>query len=181
MEDFKKALIELLGIEGTYSNHPSDSGGKTMYGITLYLARKYNYHGAMESIPMSLVETIYLREFWMPLMLSEIKDISPAIVSELFDTGVNQGSARAAEYLQLCLNALNRQQKDYKDIKVDGFVGDKTLNALRFFIKKRGAKGELVLLRALNCLQGAHYIKLSQSRKKDEDFVFGWLLNRIVI
>ena len=41
--------------------------------------------------------------------------------------------------------------------------------------------GEHVMLRALNCLQGAFYINLSRSRQKDETFLYGWLDNRVAI
>ena len=33
--------------------------------------------------------------------------------------------------------------------------------------------------RALNCLQGAFYIELTERRQKDERFAYGWLLNRV--
>ena len=35
-----------------------------------------------------------------------------------------------------------------------------------------------MLLTALNCLQGARYIELAETRAADERFVFGWLANR---
>lgn len=178
---FKEVLDEVLGVEGDWSNHPSDSGGKTMFGITERLARKYGYVGEMQKIPISFAERIYKEEFWDSLDLDTISKISPTIVRELMDTSVNQGTGRGAEYLQLSLNALNRQQKDFNDIRVDGDVGPATLSALRAFIHKRGSAGELVLLRCLNSLQGAFYINLSQRRQKDEDFVYGWILNRVVI
>lgn len=34
MTDFNEALNLLIAHEGGYSNHPSDPGGETMYGIT---------------------------------------------------------------------------------------------------------------------------------------------------
>ena len=39
--------------------------------------------------------------------------------------------------------------------------------------------GEVVLVRALNSLQGAFYVELAEKRQKDEAFVYGWLLNRV--
>lgn len=178
---FEQYVNKAIGIEGKYSDHKSDSGGKTMYGITEALARKYNYTGPMKDLPLDRAKQIYKKEFWTPLMLDEIEKICPSIVYELFDTGINQGVGRAAEYLQLSLNAFNRGQKDYKDIRVDGSIGDATLAALKAYMRKRSGQGEVVLLRSLNALQGSFYIQLSQRREKDEDFVFGWILNRVVI
>ena len=58
-------------------------------------------------------------------------------------------------------------------------MGPSTLKALNAYLTKRGTQGELVLLRALNCLQGAFYIELVERRYKDEVFIYGWLLNRV--
>jgi hypothetical protein len=58
-------------------------------------------------------------------------------------------------------------------------MGALTIFALGQYLAKRGKAGETVLLRALNCLQGASYIDLAERRKKDETFLFGWLANRV--
>jgi hypothetical protein len=36
-----------------------------------------------------------------------------------------------------------------------------------------------VLLTALNCLQGARYIELTEGREADEAYLFGWAANRV--
>jgi hypothetical protein len=46
-------------------------------------------------------------------------------------------------------------------------------------LKKRGAPGEQVLLKAIEALQGARYIKLTEQRPANEAFLYGWLANRI--
>ncbi len=38
---YDEALARLLAHEGGYSNHPSDPGGPTNFGITIYDYRKY--------------------------------------------------------------------------------------------------------------------------------------------
>lgn len=176
---FNELIDEIIGIEGGYSDHKSDTGGKTRYGITEHVARSNGYTGAMQQLPLSMAKQIYKDEYWNKLMLGSIEQICPGIVRELLDTGINQGTGKAAEYLQVALNALNRQQADYADIRVDGSIGNQTLNALRSYTAKRGARGAAVLYKALNCLQGAFYITISQSRQANEDFVFGWLDNRV--
>ena len=174
-------ILDVLGVEGGYSDHPSDSGGKTMHGITEALARKYGYLGDMEDLSVDRAVSIIESEFWNPLALGHISKISPSVASELLDTAVNQGAGRAAEYLQISLNAFNKRGRFYPDLSVDRHIGPMTLAALRKFLDIRKNEGELVLLRALNCLQGAFYLQLSQARPKDEDFVYSWILNRVVI
>ncbi len=181
MSLFDDYIDEIIRIEGAYSNNKSDSGGETMYGVTADVARAYGYNGPMKNLPIALAKQIYREKYWNPLALDRIERISPAIVKELLDTGINQGIGRAGEYLQVALNVLNRQQVDYADVAVDGQIGQRSLIALQSYVSKRGSMGETVLLRALNCLQGAFYIQLAQRRPKDEDFVYGWLLNRVVI
>lgn len=181
MSLFKESLKDILGVEGKFSDHPSDSGGETMCGITKAVAREFGWQGKMQDLPDHLIEQIYRERYWNVLKLSNVEAILPEVVQELFDTGINQGTGRAAEYLQRSLNALNRQERDFADIAVDGSIGPATLGALQAYKDKRGMEGAVVLLRALNCLQGEFYMTLSQKRKKDEDFVYGWLLNRVFV
>ena len=58
-------------------------------------------------------------------------------------------------------------------------VGAKTLAALRSFLALRGKPGEVVLLKALEALQGERYLALAESRPANEAFLYGWLANRI--
>lgn len=178
---FATALAATIGIEGGYSDHPSDSGGKTNFGVTEKLARAYGYNGDMHNFPIEFAVRIYREHFWDAMRLDEIAVHSPRIASELFDTGVNAGSATAVKLLQRSLNALNRQGRDFSDITVDGLVGRLTISTLHTFLTFRFKDGEHVLLRALNALQAVYYMELSERREKDEDFMFGWLLHRVVI
>lgn len=97
----------------------------------------------------------------------------------MFDTGINMGPAIATGFLQRALNALNRNGRDYADIKADRKIGPQTIDALRQFLKKRGKSGETVLLKAVEALQGERYIKLAEQRPANEAFLYGWLANRI--
>lgn len=178
---FDAAIDELLGIEGDYADDPADSGGKTRFGITEAVARRHGYTGAMRALPAALAKGIYRADYWDAQNLAAVAMLSRKIALELFDTGVNMGTSQAGEFLQMSLNAFNRQATDYPDTEVDGAVGPATINALAAFLKRRGKDGEVVLLRALNALQGAAYIELAERREKDERFVFGWFLQRIAI
>lgn len=174
------AMIEtLVGKEGGYSNHPSDTGGETMWGITVAVARANGYTGPMRSMPRDTAKDIYRRKYFVLPGFDRVAEQSAAVAEELFDTGVNMGPSVASTFLQRLLNGLNRQGKDYADIGVDGDIGPATLRALKAYLAKRGKDGEKVLLKGLNALQGARYVALAEGRSANEDFLHGWLLNRL--
>ena len=178
---FQDEFDRVVGIEGRYSNNPKDSGGATKFGITEAVARANGYNEDMRDMPLSVARIIYKRQYWDALKLDAIAAISPAIAAELFDTGVNCGIGIAGTFLQRSLNVLNHAGKDFPDIKVDGSIGAVTVAQLKALIDLRGKPGESVMLRALNALQGSRYIELAEKRAKDEEFEFGWLLNRVFI
>jgi lysozyme family protein len=181
MSSLKEETINhIIDVEGGYVDDPDDSGGETNWGITEEVARKYGYIGAMIDMPRSVAFNIDSDMYWDVLNLDQIEKYSHNITKELADTGVNMGTGRAAEFLQRSLNALNSNGALFDDLTVDRDIGPSTLKALSAYLAKRGTKGELVLFRALNCLQGAFYIELVERREKDEAFIYGWLLNRVV-
>ncbi|WP_299381648.1 glycosyl hydrolase 108 family protein [uncultured Kiloniella sp.] len=180
MPDLKtKTINNIIDREGeAYTNDPDDSGRKTKWGITEAVARHYGYKGPMWKMPRAKAFEIYESLVWTHLKLDQISIIHFPLAEEVADTATNMGGSAAAKFLQASLNALNNRQKLYPDIKVDGGIGNQTLNALKAFLSHRGNEGGKVITRACNCLQGAKYISLSQSREKDEKYVYGWLLNR---
>lgn len=178
-EPFEAALAHTLAIEGGYSDHPSDTGGKTNWGITEAVARRHGYTGDMKALPKMTAVSIYRKDYWDSLSLDYVAAHSRAVALEMFDTGVNMGPGIAAQFLQRALNGLNAQGAHYADIKVDGQIGAATLRALDGYFAKRGAAGGEVLRRALDCLQGARYVALAEGRQANEDFLFGWLRTRI--
>lgn len=182
MSELKTRTINsIIRVEGGFVDDPDDSGGATNYGITEQVARDYGYQGSMKDLPKTLATQIYGEIYWDALSLSTIEILSPSIAEEIADTSVNQGVDRAASFLQRSLNVLNSKGKLYPDIAVDHDVGPATLRALSDYLAYRGNKGETVLLRMLNSLQGAFYVKLSERREKDETFIFGWFDHRVKI
>lgn len=177
----EQMIDDLIGREGGYTFNVNDAGGETMWGITAATARRNGYVGAMSMMPRDTAATIYRNEYLVKPGFDQVHAVSPRIAEEMFDTAVNQGSGLPGAWLQRILNALNRQGKDYADIGVDGRIGPATIGALRVFLAKRGADGETVILRALNCQQGVRYLDITESRPQNEDFYFGWLLNRVEI
>ena len=169
----------IIDREGGYVNHPADKGGPTCFGITEAVARAHGYAGAMRAMPRSDAVDIYLRLYWLRPRFDEVARRSGRLAEELFDTGVNMGPAVSITFLQRALTALNRNAKDYPDLTPDGRIGQATLAALDTFLASRGANGEVVLLRALEALQGERYLRLAERRPANEAFLYGWLANRI--
>lgn len=177
---FANAWAKTRRAEGGYVNDPEDSGGETKYGITKAVARKHGYDGQMILLRAEIAERIAKQEYWDVMWLDEVAAVSPAIAEEMFDTGFNTGPVRAVAFLQRSLNALNRQEKDYDDMLVDGLFGSRTRRALyRFLTVRDDSTGEKVMLRALNGLQLEFYMSLTERRQKDERFLYGWILNRV--
>ena len=175
-----RSIDAVIGVEGGYSNDPNDSGGATIWGITEAVARAHGYKGEMKDMPRETAVDIYKAQYWDTLSLDDISVISEKIAYELFDTGVNLGVSEAGTFLQRALNVLSDRGTYYATVKVDGQVGAMTVFALKSYMQKRYTmQGEVVLLRALNALQGAFYINLADQQQKDQDFVFGWLRNRV--
>ena len=177
-----KIINDIIEVEGGYVNHKSDRGGATKYGITEKVARENGYTGDMKDLPRELAYKIYANKYWDVNKLSQITSISEPIAAEMADTGVNMGVGIAARFLQKSLNCLNLNEEVFPDLKEDGLIGAKTIDALEKYIKHRGEKqGTLVLLRMLNALQGVRFIEITETRKQNEDFIFGWFLHRVVI
>lgn len=166
-----------------YTNNPKDSGGPTKFGITQATLASYRGRAVTAAEVAALTEgdarEIYRHKFIAKPGYLPVLELSVAIGEEVVDTGVNAGPARATSFLQEALNGLNRNQRDYSDIAEDGICGPATVRALRAYLAKRGKEGEVVLLRALNALQGAYYIDLARRRPKDEEFLYGWLRTRV--
>lgn len=177
--DISALIDEVIAREGGYSNHPADRGGPTNFGITQNVARANGYMGDMRALPRSVAEAIYRRLYWDKPGYAFIGELAPDLAAELFDTAVNMGSATANGFLQRALNALNRNEADYPDLKLDRLIGARTLAALAAFLKLRGKAGEKVLLKAVDALQGERYLALAESRPANEAFLYGWLANRV--
>lgn len=174
-DDFLNRILEIEG--EAFTNNPKDSGGPSKWGITEAVARELGYTGRMEDLTRSEAFAMLERRYWIPIQGDELVKLAPSIALEVADSGVNCGVSRAVKWLQRALNALNKEHTLYPDVVVDGHLGNKTLEALRAYLNVREV---VVLHRALNALQGEHYVTLSERREKDETFVYGWFMHRVV-
>lgn len=174
-----KLIDGVIAREGGFVDHPNDPGGATRYGITQATARGAGYRGEMRSLPRDLAVKIYLEQYVDQPGFGRLLPLMPRLAEELVDTGINMGTGRAAGFLQRALNVLNRQGRDYPDLTVDNQIGPQTFGALTAFKKLRGSAAEVVLLRLVEGLQATRYVEICEGRRTSEDFMFGWVLNRI--
>ncbi|HBQ5721693.1 MULTISPECIES: glycoside hydrolase family 108 protein [Klebsiella pneumoniae complex] len=174
-------IIEgILGKEGGYVDHPSDKGGPTRWGITQTTARAHGYAGDMRNLPRETAKQILLSDYWTGPRFDQVASLSTLLADELCDTGVNMGPSVASKFFQRWLTAMNMRGKLYPDLIPDGAIGPRTITALKGYLSARGKEGEQVLLRALNCSQGARYLELAEGREANEDFLYGWVKERVL-
>ena len=168
-DDIINSIIET---EGGYVNDPNDSGGETKYGITVKVALENGYKGRMIDLPYNFAFKVYEKKYWNAIRGDDLCAFSDALAFEVADTAVNMGVSRAGKFLQRALNVFTESK-----LTVDGIIGPATIRAIKDYMIRR--KEATTLVKALNCLQGARYIELAESRKKDRNFVYGWIKNRV--
>ena len=109
-------INDIIAVEGGYSFDSNDSGGETMYGITVAVARKHGYTGDMKKLPKKTAYDIYYKSYVVEPGFDAIAKIDPEIAAELVDTGVNMGTSVAGKFLQQALNAFNDGGSKYPDL-----------------------------------------------------------------
>lgn len=184
LTDFTRESIirRCVAVEAGYVNNPADKGGETNHGITAATAAEYkadlvrlfNWSGRMIDLTEQMAIYIFQVGWWAKLHCDELLAIHPFIADRIFDFGVNAGRGAAGTNLQRILNVMNRQQKDYKDITVDGAIGNGTIATVKAYVAKRGNEGVLNLIQLLIDLQGAHYVQIAEKRELNETFMSGW-------
>ncbi len=115
--NYEQAFAKLIEHEGGFSNHPHDTGGATMWGITEQVARQNGYKAPMEVMTLDYARLLYKQLYWDACRCEEL----PAEVRfPVFDAAVNSGVNRSIRWLQ---QAVNETQ--------DGVIGPMTLRAVR--------------------------------------------------
>lgn len=102
---YEESLRRLLLHEGGYTNHPSDPGGPTNFGITIVDYRKYVQPNAtaadVKTMTLDEAKRIYRAKYWDAQRCDEL----PAGVDyAVFDYGVNSGIGRSGKVLRRCLD-----------------------------------------------------------------------------
>ena len=178
---FDKAYRDTSVSEGGYSFDPKDPGGETISGIAR--TRFPNWEGweQIDKLPKKSTDTIlaipgmkdlikdfYYKEFWLASKCDKVDEIAPEIAEELYEASVNCGKGNGAKFLQRALNFLNKNGTVYKDLTIDGGVGNMTLEALKLCCEN--SQRRKVLLKAQNGEQYKYYTSLDKV-----EYFWGWL------
>ena len=162
MDRFERIFDYLLRVEGGYTDDKNDKGGKTKYGIIEEEARKYGYKGHMRDMPLSIARDIYNKKYYHKNGLDTLK--SDKIALSVCDFIVNSG-AWGAKKAQAALNELGF------DLRVDGILGEKSLEALNKVDENK-------FLEKYHDLQRRYYRVLAANKPSQKKFLTGWL-NRV--
>ena len=99
--NYDECLRRLLAHEGGYTNHPSDPGGPTNFGITIFDYRKYVKPNAtaadVRAMKIDEAKAIYRAKYWAA---QRCDDLPPGVDDSVFDYGVNSGIGRSGKVLR---------------------------------------------------------------------------------
>jgi lysozyme family protein len=169
MADFTEAYTLTSAHEGGYVNDAVDRGGETYRGIARVHHpgwvgwKRIDAQRRKAGFPASLgrdrslqanVKALYKKHYWDRFKGDDLPD--QAVANELYDTAVNMGVRRAVRFLQSSLNLLNRNQRDYQDLIIDGLFGGKSV-------------------KMMNIQQGARYVEIMAGDSSQERFARGWI------
>lgn len=186
MADFTEAYTHASAHEGGYANDSIDRGGETYRGISRVhhpgwdgwnkvdaLKVEAGFPGSLESNAslQASIKVFYKQKYWDRFLGDDIS--SQQVAMELYDTGVNMGVRRSVRFLQNGLNLLNRNQQNYEDLIVDGWLGQHTLEVLSKYLGLDGNSDALIKL--MNIQQGARYVGIMEHDSSQEKYARGWL------
>ena len=170
-ERFNYALGILMEHEGGFSNHKSDPGGITKYGISLrYLKDQgidIDLDGDVDSddirkMTFKDAASIYKEYWWDKYKYTLIHELQ--VATKIFDLAVNMGAPAAHKIAQKAINDLIT-----KPITVDGVIGDKT----RSYLNSLPADDVMDNIRSLAAKK---YESIAAHNPKLLCFLRGWLL-----
>ena len=163
MADFEKHIDDLIRKEGGYKliNVKHDRGGMTYAGIS----RKNNpqwdgwqYIDAGDEVPNNEVREFYAALYWDKMKLDGIH--SEAVASVLLSSCVLSGVRRASRMAQVAAG-----------VKVDGYIGPKTLTAIN-------ATEPRLFVALFALLRIDRFREIANRNKTQRKFLRGWI-NRV--
>lgn len=116
---FYDAFPLLMDFEGhsILTDHISDPGGKTKWGITEKVARENGFTADMAELTMGMAMSIAQNQYWDSILADELP---VEIRYAMFDAAFNSGASQAIKWLQRACN-----------VRDDGVIGPQTLAALK--------------------------------------------------
>ena len=120
--DVDQMIDDILQREGGFTDHPSDRGGPTNFGITQRSLEAWRGHSVtvddVRNMSVDEARKIYRAEYCTRPKIDQLpKSVQPL----MFDMSINHGPATAIKLLQQVLNETGNT------CAVDGGIGDETL------------------------------------------------------
>lgn len=157
-------IDEIIRREGgeTMTDDPSDSGGRTQYGIS---EKAHPEAWADDKVTYDEAREIYRKIY----ILAEKFDKLPlALQHQVVDHGVPSGPDTAARMLQQVLG-----------VPVDGSLGPQTLEAIKNYPGGKlfgvDVPGHVMLNLAFRDARIIHYATIAKRRPKDLKYILGWI------
>lgn len=174
MADFMAALPTIFLHEGGLSDHPSDPGGITNFGVSLKFALgeknitlfDIDHDGDVDADDIRKMtkddaSRVYRECWWDRYGYSRID--RQDVATKVFDMSVNMGSSQAHKIVQRACNRLASTPLD-PDGKL-GPISIKTINSL----------GNMPLIDAIRSIQEQFYRDLVQQKPVLAVFLKGWI------
>jgi lysozyme family protein len=132
--NLEAAITFVVGVEGNYTNDPSDPGNWTggAVGVGQCNGTKFGISAAayptidVASLTLDEAKALYARDYWAPILGDSLPAALALIV---FDAAVNSGVRQAGVWLQIGLG-----------IATDGVIGPQTLDAVRAWTQPQVGK-----------------------------------------
>jgi lysozyme family protein len=153
--------------EGVDSNHPNDRGGRTRYGVTEAVARRFG----LDVRTLTLDDAIWVccqPDYWQWDWVAGSK-----IDRKLLDIAYNAGLGTAVRILQRAINLVGVMQ-----VEVDGRCGSITRAACNQMVVQ-GKQDRL--LAAIAYYQMDHYRTLAQNDDSQRAFIGGWMVRALKV
>jgi len=147
-------ITDLLKVEGGQTDDPTDSGGRTKFGISKKAFPHLNIFDITEDQARDIYKDRYFRGPGFDKLPAEIQ-------AAMFDYGVNSGPAIATKALQRVVG-----------VNADGALGPMTLAQVATF-----PPADLLL--GVTRERSRMLCNLVQRRPKDVKFVEGWIMRAL--
>ena len=147
-ELFDKVMEHVFGEEGGWSDHPDDTGGKTMLGITLKTLKTARPDQnvtaeTLRNLTVADAKEVYREHYWTPV---KALGLPSGLSTMMFDFCVNAGFPRSVKTLQKSIGT-----------KADGAFGPKSKAALQ---NKIDTVGEIEVLNEYAYQRASFYYRL---------------------
>jgi len=113
-EQFTWAIAHILKVEGGWSNHPSDRGGATKYGIIESEAKRHGLNVSALTLPQAI--KIYYTDYWIASGADKAPNpLNLAIMNSYVNSG-KKWSINGSSPQEQAINYINQQDSYYTQI-----------------------------------------------------------------